>query len=336
MKSQIKNSFNLPLNFDENEVRTRFIKYENLTLPRIYPKVFRLKNVRISNNSVIFRFFKILRRSCIGEVIYNKYKNGFGFYLKFIIPRLTFKPKKFILITDEWTSNYYHWHIYSLIRLKKIFEKGVDKNFQLFLPSRYKKYAFVAPSLKKFGIDESKIFYLPKKSHIKAEEIISCAIRGNLSGEISSIRNTLRNQNEPTQRIYISREKQVLRFIENEDEVTETLEEFGFKKVIAEHLSYDEQLDLFSKTKYLVGPHGAGLTNMIFMKDGTNVLEFANDLPTYDYFGLSNSLGINYMYQFCEYGPNSKVKDPHHGSLIVDISKLRKNLAIILKNDRTN
>ncbi len=335
MTPQIKTNFTLPLNFNDDEVKKRFTKYLNLGFPRIYPKVFRLKNVRISNNSVIFRFFKIFRQSCIGEAIYKKYKNGFGFYLKFIIPKLLFRPKKIILITDEWTSNYYHWHIYSLIRLKNIFEKGFDKNFHLLLPSKYQKYIFVAPSLKKFGVDENKIFYLSKKSHIKAEEVISCAIRGNLSSEISSIRNTLRNQTEPTERIYISREKQALRFVENESEVTKTLEEFGFTKVIAENLSYDEQLELFSRTKYIVGPHGAGLTNMIFMKDGTSVLELANDLPTYDYFRISNSLNIKYMYQFCEYGPNSKVKDPHHGSLIVCTEKLRENLTLMLQNDRT-
>lgn len=48
---------------------------------------------------------------------------------------------------------------------------------------------------------------------------------------------------------------------------------FGFETVYAEDLSFDEQRNLFFETKILVTPHGAGLTNVLFMQPGTKVLE---------------------------------------------------------------
>jgi capsular polysaccharide biosynthesis protein len=53
-------------------------------------------------------------------------------------------------------------------------------------------------------------------------------------------------------KIYISREGQVLRFVENEKEVMELLGKYGFKKIIAEKYSYEQQIAIFSKAKYVV------------------------------------------------------------------------------------
>src|SRR5688500_19312228 len=38
-------------------------------------------------------------------------------------------------------------------------------------------------------------------------------------------------------------------------------------------LSFEEQVKLLSRARYVVSNHGAGLTNMLFMRDDTKVLE---------------------------------------------------------------
>ena len=57
-----------------------------------------------------------------------------------------------------------------------------------------------------------------------------------------------------------------------------------------------------SSTKTLVGLHGAGLTNMIFMNKGGQVLEFrnANDSHNNCYFSLTSSLQHDYYYLNCK------------------------------------
>ena len=73
------------------------------------------------------------------------------------------------------------------------------------------------------------------------------------------------------------------------------------------------------------------------MPENSAILEMANRHKENNlvdhYYKLSNMLNVKYFYQECTYGPNSQVKDFHHGSLVVDLAKLEKNLQLMLKND---
>ena len=50
----------------------------------------------------------------------------------------------------------------------------------------------------------------------------------------------------------INENGEVLRFIENEQEVSDLLAQYGFKKIIAEKLSYAEQIAIFSKSLFFL------------------------------------------------------------------------------------
>jgi capsular polysaccharide biosynthesis protein len=106
---------------------------------------------------------------------------------------------------------------------------------------------------------------------------------------------------------------------------------------VIDQFSYEEQIAICSKIKYLVSPHGAGLTNILFMSEGTKMLEMATkpheEKLVTDYYKLADMLDIKYFYQECMVGENSQVKDFHHGSLLVDLERLEKNLQLMLKNE---
>lgn len=328
-----------PFNFEEESADFRFFK--SLTQSNFKDSEIKIfKNIRIATNSVLFNYFKIIPESCITHGNYKLYSSGYKFFLKYIFPKFYFSKKNLILITDEHTSNYYHWHTFALKKLLILKEKNLLQNFKLFLPIKYKKYKFVFPSLEKFGIKESDVVFLRKKSNIKAKQVITAiAPRQDekLYKDLREIitKNTKSEKNNSSERIYISREGQKIRLVENENEVAQLLEKYGFKKVIAEKLSYDDQISLMKNTKYLVAPHGAGLTNILFMDEGSFVLEMAGkqDAATHnpDYYILSSMIGLNYLYQECEISQNSKVRDFHQGNLIIDLEKLEKNLQLMLK-----
>ncbi len=193
------------------------------------------------------------------------------------------------------------------------------------------------PSLAKFGINSDQIVFLPRKSNIKVCEaaiLPSYKTHPDLLNELRDILTKDVNDTNFGEKIYISREEQALRFVENEEEVKALLEKYGFKKIIAEKFSYQQQVEIFSKAKYVVSPHGAGLTNMLFMPENSVILEMASDpypekLVT-DYYKLSSMIGHKYFYQYCKTGPNSKTHDFHHGSLLVDLNILEKNLKLML------
>lgn len=325
-----------PANFDANNpefavFKDKFDDYRDA-------KVSKLTNVRIANNSVVFNYFKIFKESCIGEEVYQHYQKNHKFFLKFIFPKINFKRnKRFIVITDEWTTNYYHWHLIALHRLLVLKENNLIEGSILFLPIKYKKISFVWDSLEKFGIKKDQIFYLRRKSNIKVKEVYLVDCYQNHPESFFKIKAILNNSSilnssnlNLGERIYISRTKSPIRNIINEAEFTEVISKYGFKKVLMENYSYADQVAISQNAKYIIGPHGAGLTNILFMKNGGSLLELSGKpevaKPVTDYYKLANMTGINYFYQECR----SDDTRFHFGNMIVDMEKLEKNLQLML------
>lgn len=97
-------------------------------------------------------------------------------------------------------------------------------------------------------------------------------------------------------RILISRERAKMRRIENHGEVAAELGEHGFREVVLEELSIEEQIELFFDAEFVVGAHGSGLVNVLFSKD-IHVLElFPATYVVPHYYYLSKSVGHRYSY----------------------------------------
>jgi capsular polysaccharide biosynthesis protein len=79
-----------------------------------------------------------------------------------------------------------------------------------------------------------------------------------------------------------------------------------------------------SQTIHLIGLHGAGLTNMLFMREGGKVLELRNQNDAHNncYFSLASELNLDYFYLLNQGNTN----DTHTVDIIVDIDELRNNL----------
>ena len=73
--------------------------------------------------------------------------------------------------------------------------------------------------------------------------------------------------------IYVARSDSANRVVTNEREVQGVLEAAGFVSVVPGSLSVRDQVRLFQGARVVVGPHGAGLTNIAFCRPGTKILE---------------------------------------------------------------
>ena len=82
-------------------------------------------------------------------------------------------------------------------------------------------------------------------------------------------------------RIYISRADATTRRVSNEAELVTLLERYGFEKVLFSALTLYEQAAICHNAEVIVGPHGAGLSNIVFCRPGTKFLEI-------DYRGFSS------------------------------------------------
>jgi hypothetical protein len=82
------------------------------------------------------------------------------------------------------------------------------------------------------------------------------------------------------ERIYISRRDTGKRVLRNEREVEDLLSErYGFLIVSLSDKDLYDQVNLFSRAKVVISPHGAGLTNIGFCEPQTSVLEL--QMPDY-------------------------------------------------------
>jgi capsular polysaccharide biosynthesis protein len=71
----------------------------------------------------------------------------------------------------------------------------------------------------------------------------------------------------------------------------------GFQVCRLESMTFEEQVRLFRNAEVVVGPHGAGFTNLIYSKPGTRVVEImAKGYERRCYWTLSAELGHDYRF----------------------------------------
>jgi len=130
------------------------------------------------------------------------------------------------------------------------------------------------------------------------------------------------------ERIYISRQDAFARFVINEDEVMNYLQQKGFTRVVTTPLSTIEKISLFSAAEVIVSPFGSNNANLAFCNPGTKVIEMSPITVVDDYFWkISNYAQLDYYEMVCDIELPPK---PIGGidNLIVDINKLAQVLAL--------
>jgi capsular polysaccharide biosynthesis protein len=299
-----------------------------------------LKNVRVSCEGLLFNGRHLLPESFAFPANMKQWRRRSlikFFASNYLLRRTRTIDRDALWITDDWSNGYFHWLTDALTRLY-VMRQRLDQ-FLLLLPSDYAGLDFVQSSLKCFAVKNVEF--------VKPDEVLLCrtlfmpthtAPSGHYSHElIAGVRDQLlqtfgdTTDARPSERVYISRGRARKRRIVNETAVADLLSEFGFQVVYAEELTFEQQVRLCSRTRYLVSNHGAGLTNMLFLPEGAAVLELRHqtDATNNCYFTLASALGLNYFYQTCQPADNNQ--DPHSADLIVDLDCLKTNLALLIQ-----
>jgi capsular polysaccharide biosynthesis protein len=126
-------------------------------------------------------------------------------------------------------------------------------------------------------------------------------------------------------RIFVSRGDAKLRKIENEAELIGIAERRGFQTVRLGELSIQEQIVLIRGARQIVGPHGMGLTHILFSEGPLSVLElFHPSLGTDAYSLISRALGFDYRFVVGE------TLNDNRGSYRIDAAIFAKELDKVL------
>lgn len=240
----------------------------------------------------------------------------------------------YLVIHDPWTQNYYHWITQAIPRL--LLAKQLNIPFTLLLPESHET-EFHVSTLKILGITHwdtlngKKSYYEIKNLQYPSHDIQIGDYNDNIIRLIRTTFNITHLENQPHKKVFIRRVDQTKRRMLNEAEVLAVFSRHNFEIVEFESLTFETQLQMMMQTKVLVGVHGAGLTNMIFMPSHSSILELTSRIngEHYYYYSLGNACLHKYYYQVCSANESSEVQE---ANLFVDIDELERNISLILSN----
>lgn len=194
------------------------------------------------------------------------------------------------------SSNYYHFLTESIAALEQIRRSGREPDFYLLdcsLPYQRQMWQLL-------GIEENKILPLRPARLLRAENLLVPTFIANFeiveyrpgftfahtfalppllrefyrgfARELESKwgRESRRN---PWRRIFLSRPSGSNRQLDNQAEVEGIFTSFGYEVILPDSLSLLEQARLARESKIIASMHGAGLSNVLFMREGGLVFE---------------------------------------------------------------
>lgn len=240
-----------------------------------------------------------------------------------------------IFILDKWHGAYFHW--ITDVLPKVVLLKQYRPNCTILLPNSIKKHQ--KDSLEAvIGSAPIKPSYSLKHSAtlvFNFEFVSYTAPTGNYhEAVLNKLRNEIREyykvkNNSCNRRIYISRAKASKRKVSNEENMIPILDQFNIEIHYFEDYSFKEQVLIASEAELIIGLHGAGLTNMMFMNSEKNILELRlpEDQTNLCFYSMASALNLKYWYQFTE--ATQKLEN-----YMIDVDEFGKVLKSILETNR--
>ena len=285
-------------------------------------------------------------------------------------PRLEQITGRVAVLSTLSGNTYFHWMVDLLPRIELLQQRMDLKCIDWFLVNSI-QHPFQVETLKMLGIPLERVIASDQHPYIQATELIVPSFsshfgwlepwalaflrRSFLDPVLDSVlcesvpvyqktlNDSVDNLDRPAdcldrhtafpKRIYVSRSEANHRRILNEPEVLERLQSFGFVAVELETLSFQEQVALFAHAEVIITPHGSGLTNLIFSRPNTTVVELVS--PHYIrhyYWVISRLLSLKHYFLVGEALPCHLMRElMYQNPLIEDIWVNLDALAVMLE-----
>ncbi|QHT67121.1 glycosyltransferase family 61 protein [Rhodocytophaga rosea] len=263
------------------------------------------------------------------------------FKQRYFVKPERYKGTVFTMLTGgSGINNYSHWLIDVIPRIHLLKESGLFEKIDWFLVPAY-KHDFQRDTLHMLGIDKDKIIEGDKHPHIIADNIIATtAPRGTdqiipfwLCPYLKStfFKQDLIKKTYPPL-VYISRRDSKFRVVANEDELVKLLDSYGFATFVLSELTFIEKISLFASAEVVLSATGAGMTNMIFSKKGTKIIEVFNEgFVVGPFYDLAPKVDLEYHYLISKTGSKAKnLKQGQEEDVIVNLTQVKTLLDKLL------
>lgn len=217
--------------------------------------------------------------------------------------------------------NYYHWTIETLpkLRLLATVRQETGREPTLLLPAD--PPSWMRESFGLLGGDDFSVRYATDSVYRANSVLLHSFVDTVSPGEHQWFKNqTARFRDnsgtDHSRRIYVSRAGARERRVHNDAAVLDVLTSYGFEPYRLEERTVAEQVQLFADAEAVVGPHGAGLSNLVYSEDVT-VVELFGDNVKQNFSRIAEAAGFEYHRLKCRQdGPD----------IAVDVSRLRETL----------
>lgn len=241
--------------------------------------------------------------------------------------RLLEAPKRVdgtvVYLSNTEVGNYYHWMCLTLPLLGIYRNRlGVEPDFcYVGKPPR----GFQIETLARAGIPAERIL----NQAVSANRLVAALVDRNQAVNREMLQYTRDLFPPPkgpgTRRLFIARGTRWARRLINEDQCYAFLKEnYGFERVVMEGLPVAEQANLIAQAEAIVAPHGAALTNLLFARPRTRVLELLSiDYAPVSFFEIATFVGCRYDRVLGQNLPGQDRRQIHKADFHVDLEAFK-------------
>lgn len=279
-----------------------------------------------------FIYDREFKRRKVGQAILDSCQHGCPAHrLQKFLGRDSFTQDSEIevgcLLVGAGDTNFHHWtcHYLTVFQAIQQYEERTNRKPTIIIPKDASSYHYETLSQLGYGDDNlmtwdgqtTKVnrYVFPTVRYKPAYENWMLFSPSALAWLATHMKEAIADTSHSySENVYISRADATERQILNEEALLEVLGDLGFESYVLSSMSIEQQIQLFAQAENIVGPHGAGLTNIIYADD-SRILELVgpddSDIKVGPhYFGLANSLGLDYRYYICEADGGDMIADP--------------------------
>jgi hypothetical protein len=218
--------------------------------------------------------------------------------------------KRAISLRDSGEENYFHFYNDVLAKIFLLQEHNVEVlNVPVIVARKLWDAPFFQYYLQHSSFFASLQWIIQDKQFIKCEEVVFCKPLTHRKDLLRLVFAPIIRVGGGTRRIFVTRGKSRMRFIENADEIESICRTLNFEVIDTDLLPVHDQLDCFSNASWIIGIHGAALTNLFVREGCCHVLEIfpppEDGYLPFHYIMLAKILGFRYE---CIIGQKGKRK----------------------------
>jgi hypothetical protein len=215
-----------------------------------------------------------------------------------VLPRVQKMAGTGAVVATAFDEYYYHWMSEVLPRFAVLGDLLDEADFVVAPAST----RFQRECLTRVGVEAHRIVEPSRRAQYQFDRLLVPSLSGVMNHTRPESVKFLRqlfgvdsHERDGGRRIYVSRRGEFRRKVSNEAEVLDVLDKYGFEAVDPGAITVAEQAVLFAEASIVVGPHGGGLTNVVFCAPGTVVVELLSPLgQTLCFWTLANTAGLRY------------------------------------------